>query len=79
MAQPIIVAGATAESGAAVGPVKLHGRGNTAKGQEMSRDQNVRRDIDRKSEPRHAAMQIIFVRPFDPGGDDLAYAQRATA
>jgi hypothetical protein len=36
MAQPIIVAGATTESGAAVDPVQLHGRRHTAKGPLMS-------------------------------------------
>src|SRR6185295_11251032 len=69
MAQPIIVAGATAESGAAVGPVQLHG----------ARPYSRSVQAVKRSESGDAAVQVVFVRALDLRGDDLAHLQRTAA
>jgi hypothetical protein len=86
MAQPIIVAGATAESSAAVGPVQVHvARQYSRRAGDVKRDTlgDVKRhagDVEGgRSKPGDAAVQIILIRTLDFGGDDLADLQRATA
>ena len=85
MAQPIIVAGATTESSAAVGPVQVHGVGPYSRS-----PGDVKRhagDVERhaggvkgeRSEARDTAVQIILIRTLDFGRDDLADLQRPTA
>ena len=83
MAQPIIVAGATTESCAAVGPVRIHGEGPYSRmaGAVKRWWSTVAAKRGTKSELKSgdAAVQVVLVRALDFRGDDLADPQRTAA
>src|ERR1700693_2573074 len=68
-ARTIIVTGVTTAGGAELGPGEDHDAAIQPNG--------VR--CQARLEAGDAAVQVVFVRSFDPGGDDLADFQRAPA
>jgi hypothetical protein len=70
-AQPIIVAGATTERGAADGPVQVHVAGQYSRslGDVKRHAGGVKGG---RSKAGDAAVQIVLIRALDFGGDDLA-------